>query len=341
MSKIIVAVNHDAQCGSSPSMPYVDSRFDGKEFTRICKLYLAAALLRCGFEVIDCNPDSKTVDAQDLAIRINRNAVDAAVTISYAAFGSRRSFNDVRGFSVRNVGRLTQKSKVFCEDIYAKLAMNGRDGKIVSDGGLGTFNCVAAVVDAGYCTYFDEAKLIYDTDYCVSVSEYIAMGICEYFNMPYIRRDDIFSYPLLCTARRGKKVKMLQCMLNVYGNNLPIDGIFGSETDAAVKTFCERNGKSRDGGVTPAVWRDLLLTNLPELKFGSQNNAVWYIQRKLYSKLYPVDIDGVFGEKTLAAINEFLSENVDDDFSLSVNDMIDDEVYKLLTAVGGGRSRLI
>lgn len=341
MADITIAVCDDTACGTSPIMPYVGARFNGRSFTSAAKLFLSAALLRCGFDTVDGNPDSRSVDTQDLALRINRYAVDAAIVVSYAAFGSRKSFNDKRGFCVRfPSGRFVRKSKVFCEDICIKSEQSGRTGDVRPDYTFGAAGCPTAIVDAGYITCFDEAKLIYDTDFVVSVAEYIAMGVCEYFNMPYVRRDDIFSYPLLCAARRGKKVKMLQCLLDAYGYSLATDGVFGTETDAAVKKLCARNGRPKNEGVTAAVWRDLLLTALPELTVGSENNAVMYLQRKLYSKLYPVEIDGVFGEQTLSALNEFLAENVGAGFSVARDGAITDDIYKLLVPVGGGRPRL-
>ncbi len=113
-------------------------------------------------------------------------------------------------------------------------------------------------VEAGYCTYFDEAKLIFDPDFAVDTAESIAMALCEHFDVPYIRRDDISSYPMLCLSRRGKKVKMLQALLNTFGANLELDGVFGAKTDAEVKKFCLDNGESV-GNVTPSVWSYLLI----------------------------------------------------------------------------------
>lgn len=339
MDNIVIAVVDDASCGMSPVMPYVGTRFCGKDFTELTKLNLSAALLRCGFDVFD-RTCSNAADMQELMMRVNRNDIDAVVMVSCNAFGSRKTFNDRHGFAVRSSsGRFGQKSKILCEDICAKLELSERSGDVYSDGYFGAANCPTAIAEIGYLTYFDEAKLMQDPDFSVSTAEYIAMGICEYFDMPYVKRDDIFAYPMLCTARRGKKVKMLQHLMNLYGFELNTDGVFGSETDNAVKKLCENNGKPF-GAVTAAVWRDLLLTNIPDrLDFGSRDVFVWYLQRKLYAKLYSTPIDGVLGDETLSALNEYLSETANDS-KLTCADGVSGEIIKLLSPVGGGRPRL-
>ncbi len=337
MNDITVALYSDGACGTTPIMPFLGARFDGAEFAKLCKTYLAAALLRCGFDVYDANPDGGAIDNVDLVMRINRRNADAAISVTAAGFGSRKSFNDASGATVRFPGgRFTARSRIFAEDICAKLP----DCKVAPDTEFGMLNCKAAMVCAGYLTNFDEAKRLCDPDFAVMIAESAALGACEHFDMPYIRRDDVSSYPLLCSSRRGKKVKMLQALLNAYGAKLPVDGAYGGETDAAVRAFVSDNGKRRDGGVTADVWRDLLLTDLPELAYGSANNAARYIQRKLRSKLYPVEQTGVFDEKTLVALNEFLAETVGGGFALDKTSKIDADIYKLLAPIGGGRPRL-
>lgn len=338
MENITIALYDDVLCGSSPVMPYVGEKYCGKEFTYIAKLYTAAALLRCGFEVLDA--PATRADIQDVIMRVNRAGADALIMISYAAFGSRRSFNDAHGFAARfPLGRFAVKSRVMCEDICAKLALTGRDGGVGTDGLLGAVNCPAAVIDAGYLTNFDEAKLVYDPDFALAFAEHVAMGLCEHFGMPYVGRDDAFSYPLLGIGRRGKKVKMLQCLLNVHGARLAPDGVFGGETDKAVKAFCMNNDKPKDGAVTPAVWCDLLLTSPYELTVGAKSCAVLYLQRKLRSKLYPAPQTGVLDDDTLDCLNAFLADNVGD-ARVAKDGSVSADILKLLSAVGGGRPRL-
>ena len=69
MNDITVALYSDGACGTTPIMPFLGARFDGAEFAKLCKTYLAAALLRCGFDVYDANPDGGAIDNVDLVDR--------------------------------------------------------------------------------------------------------------------------------------------------------------------------------------------------------------------------------------------------------------------------------
>ncbi len=339
MKDIVIALNADADCGKSPIMPYVKVPFDGGEFTVKAKLALASALLRCGFDIFDCNPAGVTFEPAELTMRVNRSNADAFISLSYARFGSGKSFNGACGAVVRYSAMRIARSRTFAEDICAKLS-DERGTSVVSDGDVLPVNCPAAKADAGYITNFDDAKLVYDPDFVVHTAERIALGVCEYFDVPYIRRDDISAYPLLSATRRGKKVKLLQCLLDFYGATLPLDGVYGAATDGAVKKLCRDNGKRESGGVTADVWRDLLLLDMPEITLGANGCTAKYLQHKLYSKLYPLELSGKFDLKTLSALNEFLSDSVGE-LEIKESDSIGADIYNLLRPIGGGRSRII
>ena len=336
MENIVIAVG-GAECAKSPVMPYIGEHIYGHDFTLLATLSLEAALLRCGFDVLCL----KTAEPQDIIMMSNRHNADAVVMMSYATFGSGKSFNDESGAVVRySHGRQGGKSRVLCEDICAKLAMY-KKASVEADGMLGAASA-AAVVDGGYLTNFDEAKLACDPDYTVKIAEHTALGICEHFGMPYTVRDDITAYPLLCpsaTGKRGNNIKMLQALLSANGYPLDIDGAYGRETDLAVKTFCVNNGMPADNGITASVWRDMLVTNPPDLPEGSKHNAVLYVQRKLYGKLYKTPRDGVLGGETINALNEFIAE-AGGDTSLTDNHCARADAIKFLAKSDSGRPRL-
>ncbi len=61
--------------------------------------------------------------------------------------------------------------------------------------------------------------------------------------------------PVLRLGSRGSAVSDLQRRLQAHGFNPgPIDGIFGSGTDAAVRSFQRSQGLTADGIVGPATW---------------------------------------------------------------------------------------
>ena len=324
-------------CGSTPIMPYVGGRNDGTYFTRMCKLYLQAALLRCGFDTVDI--DKSIDEPQDVVLTANRHTADAAVIVSYGAFGSRKSFNDVSGMVVRYaVGRFYGKSRTMCEDVCAKL---GGVGKCTtsSDGIFGAAGCPAATIDAGYLTQFDEARLVYDPDRAISIAEHATMGLCEYFGMPYVRRDDISAYPAVASVsigKRGRHVKLLQALLAVNGYGIAVDGVFGKATDTAVKEFDINNGISDNGD--GKLWRRLLLLDETPLSVGSKHAKTLYVQRKLRAKLYSAPVHGTLDGDTLAALNEFLTD-AENDGSANA-DGIGIDAIELLSPIGGGKPRL-
>lgn len=78
-------------------------------------------------------------------------------------------------------------------------------------------------------------------------------GKAVYFDisMPYLAKSGYIN--------AGEEVKTVQLLLNAmnYGK-LTVDGIFGEETDAAVKRFQKSRGLDEDGIVGPDTWRYLL-----------------------------------------------------------------------------------
>ena len=70
---------------------------------------------------------------------------------------------------------------------------------------------------------------------------------------------DLASLPVLQFEDEGPEVSRLQGLLaadNFYTG--PVDGVFGAQTEEAVKQFQEETGLFVDGVVGPATWRSLL-----------------------------------------------------------------------------------
>lgn len=62
------------------------------------------------------------------------------------------------------------------------------------------------------------------------------------------------------------EVKGLQAELNKEGFSLDVDGLFGRDTEAAVKRFQREHGLDDDGVVGPLTWAALLGTEPPDLE---------------------------------------------------------------------------
>ena len=118
---------------------------------------------------------------------------------------------------------------------------------------------------------------------------------------------------------RGSCVVELQSLLNRYGAKLTLDGIFGSNTYDAVRSFQSSRGLTSDGIVgvntkaalyssipTPSTQLDLRSTACPTLiRFGEVDGCVSTLQALLNAKGWSLTVDGDFGNNTLAAVKAF------------------------------------
>ncbi len=112
----------------------------------------------------------------------------------------------------------------------------------------------------------------------------------------------------------GDDVKRLQRVLgrkllwNPFG---PINGVFDSSLELAVKNFQQSNGLTVDGIVGSLTWATLpsYREASPELRQGSTGPAVAWLQQALSGSIIAVNftpyagaIDGIFGSATDAAV---------------------------------------
>lgn len=336
MKDTVIAVC-GADAGTTPIMPFLGERLDSKDFTALAKLKTETALLRCGIDILDiCKA---VTEPQEVIFQANRGGADYIIVISYDAFGSRKSFNDVHGATVRYFGgRHGDRSRVLAEDICAKL---GPDvcGTAKCEWAWAGAACPVAVVCAGYLTHFDEAKRSADPDFAEYIAEHAVMGICEYLGIAYIPVGAPSCHAELCdcsVGKRGKRVKLLQTLLAADGYDVAIDGIYGRATDMAVKAMCINNGIE---GIADICGSTSALLECPaKLGIGSKHRAVLYAQRKLRSKLYKVPLNGELDANTIAAVNDYSTETANG--ALSAKDEITVEHIRALSPIGGGRPRL-
>lgn len=135
---------------------------------------------------------------------------------------------------------------------------------------------------------------------------------------------------LLRKGDSGPYVKLAQYFLRVIATYhiavrpVAIDGVFGSDTESAVRDFQNRFGLVTDGIIGPDTWAKLydvfmgvanssgLAVAYPgyPLREGSRGENVWLMQDylRIISQRYPIPTvlpDGVFGPQTRAAVVAF------------------------------------
>jgi zinc D-Ala-D-Ala carboxypeptidase len=112
------------------------------------------------------------------------------------------------------------------------------------------------------------------------------------------------TWPVVKKGNTGGRVRAIQYLLNQQINaKLKVDGVFGTGTENAVKSFQKKKKLPADGQVGPMTWPKLIIT----VKKGSKGQAVSAVQWQLrnqygYTKLA---VDGNFGAATETAVKGF------------------------------------
>jgi peptidoglycan hydrolase-like protein with peptidoglycan-binding domain len=111
-------------------------------------------------------------------------------------------------------------------------------------------------------------------------------------------------FPTQSSGNRGVDVQAIQHLLTAAGFSTTADGVFGSGTTTAVRSFQSARGLAVDGIVGPATWGALAVT----LQQGASGAAVRALQVQLNAKRGAgLTVDGVFGPATYAAVRSFQS----------------------------------
>jgi murein L,D-transpeptidase YcbB/YkuD len=126
----------------------------------------------------------------------------------------------------------------------------------------------------------------------------------------------------------------LQYLLRARGHSVAVDGLFGPETEAAVRAYQREKGLAVDGIVGPNTWRALIIT----VRQGSRGDAVRGVQEEFQFRNLSGDptkgpqVDGIFGPITDAAVRAFQDGVAQDVPSMSVDGIVGPMTWQALVS---------
>jgi peptidoglycan hydrolase-like protein with peptidoglycan-binding domain len=110
-------------------------------------------------------------------------------------------------------------------------------------------------------------------------------------------------WPVVHTGDSGLRVNAIQMLLIQRHVQLTVDGKFGPQTEAAVKSYQARHGISPSGKVGAKTW-EALIVPLWKGRTGAAVSAV-EIQLKYQYGFSSLSVDGTFGPMVKSAVKAF------------------------------------
>ncbi len=140
--------------------------------------------------------------------------------------------------------------------------------------------------------------------------------------------------PTLQNGSTGEAVRELQIALQQTGNDPgPIDGVFGSQAEAAVKALQAERGIAVDGIVGPITWRNIdefAEFDEPVLRKGSTGLPVRRAQSHLTAAGFDTGgVDGVFGPQTESGVRALQQAT-----GVTVDGIVGPQTWQQIDALG-------
>lgn len=130
------------------------------------------------------------------------------------------------------------------------------------------------------------------------------------------------AWPTLRRGVTGVDVYTVQHLLTARGHATAVDGSFGSDTEAKVRSFQTAVGLAATGVVDATTWPALVVA----VRSGHTGHAVQGAQRQLNKHAYGLVIDGSFGPATDSAARDFQRQN-----GLTVDGVVGPNTWRTLT----------
>ena len=138
--------------------------------------------------------------------------------------------------------------------------------------------------------------------------------------------------PLLRKGSNDPAVRDLQEALKALGYDPgPVDGIFGSATEAAVKQFQQAREIAADGVVGRVTWINIDEADQSHsvLRLGSSGLPVRRLQSRMTAVAYDTGgVDGRLGSKTEAAVRK-----LQQDYNLGIDGVVGPQTWQVVDAL--------
>jgi peptidoglycan hydrolase-like protein with peptidoglycan-binding domain len=148
----------------------------------------------------------------------------------------------------------------------------------------------------------------------------LMLGTATY---PALAADAPPAWPRVSNGQQNVSVLTAQHLLRNKGATITADGVFGSATLSAVKSFQTANGLEVDGAIGQDTWTKLVVP----LDAGADNDAVRALQVQLNRYGYGLNVDGDFGTLTGTAVIKFKAL-----FDLGTGTAVDTTTWEWLVA---------
>lgn len=256
-------LNPTAAGKRTPVMPYINRRIYDNEFNKEAKKFFIEACKRTGFNVFDVKPEINDIPIAERRKRIENANPDLLVTFGYNTY--KTFFNTVNGIETAysKLNSQAENSEKLAEYIYYQLItgtdQNGRGVSAIDLMVTATVAMPAVLVEAGFMTNIENAKLMLDPDYQKAIGEFSCAGVCNFLGVPFTPEKHSLACAILKKGSEGKNVIYLQQKLyaKLYDPK-GTDGIFGNNTENALKEFQRENGLFDDGIAGELTWAALI-----------------------------------------------------------------------------------
>lgn len=187
------------------------------EFNRAVVAKLDTHLRRCGFRTLLVAPGDNDVPLKARTDAANAAKADLYVSVHANAIGA-GGWNNARGIETFHYpGSINgeKAAKIIHRHLIGGTKLPDRGVKTANFHVLRETKMPAVLVECGFMTNLDDARLLLSDAYRAECAEELARGICEYFGVPYVR-EQLPAEPL------PKIQRTVSGRLN--GEPVPVDG---------------------------------------------------------------------------------------------------------------------